>query len=142
MSLAYFDASALVKLVIEEPGSDLAAALWDGADAVVTSRVAHAEIRAALAAAHRGSRIDAGGLQVAADAWMTLRSGLRMIELTRAVEDHAGELTGRHALNGFDAIHLASALTLAEAAPIVATWDARLLRGAQAEGLRTLPATL
>jgi hypothetical protein len=29
MSLVYFDASAFVKLLAEEPGSDLAAQLWD-----------------------------------------------------------------------------------------------------------------
>ena len=38
MSLVYFDASAFVKLLAEEPGSDLAAQLWDGCDAAVASR--------------------------------------------------------------------------------------------------------
>ena len=97
MSLAYFDASALVKLVIEESGSNLAAALWDGADGTFTSRVAHAELRAALAAAHRTARIDDTGLRRATDAWMVLRASLRIVELTGPVEDHAGELTDRHA---------------------------------------------
>ena len=59
MTVAYFDASALVKLVIEEAGSDDAAALWDGADLVMASRIVHAEVRAALAAAHRARRLDA-----------------------------------------------------------------------------------
>ena len=140
MSLAYFDASALVKLVVEEAGSDLAAALWDGADGVFSSRVAPAEVRAAVAAAHRAGRLDDTGLRRTTQSWTALRPSLRMIELTGAVEQHAGELTGQHALSGFDAIHLASALTLVEAAPIIATWDARLLRGAQTAGLRTLPA--
>ena len=30
MTLVYFDSSALVKLVVDEDGSDLAAELWDG----------------------------------------------------------------------------------------------------------------
>ena len=35
MSLVYFDSSAFVKLVVDEDGSDLAAALWDGCDAAL-----------------------------------------------------------------------------------------------------------
>lgn len=44
--------------------------------------------------------------------------------------------------SGFDAIHLASALTLTELPVIVATWDARLLSAAQSLSLETLPAQL
>ena len=33
MALVYFDGSALVKLVVDEPGTDLAVELWDGCDA-------------------------------------------------------------------------------------------------------------
>jgi len=44
----YLDSSAFVKLVVEEDGSDLAAALWDGCDAAVSSRLAYPEVRAAL----------------------------------------------------------------------------------------------
>lgn len=48
MTLAYLGSSALVNLLVEEDGSH-DARLWDGADAVVTSHVAHPEVRAALA---------------------------------------------------------------------------------------------
>ncbi len=53
MALVYFDSSALVKLVVEEEGSELAARLWDGCDAALTSRLAYPEVRAALSAAGR-----------------------------------------------------------------------------------------
>ena len=33
LGIVYFDSSALVKLVVEKTGSDLAAQLWDGCDA-------------------------------------------------------------------------------------------------------------
>lgn len=33
MSIVYFDSSAFVKLIVDEDGSELAAALWDGAGA-------------------------------------------------------------------------------------------------------------
>ena len=50
MTIGYFDASALVKLLVDEPGSDLAARVWDESDAVVTSRISYPEVAAALAA--------------------------------------------------------------------------------------------
>jgi len=37
MTIVYFDGSAFVKLVVEEDGSEVAATLWDGCDAAVSS---------------------------------------------------------------------------------------------------------
>ena len=139
MTLAYFDSSALVKLVIEENGSEDAALLWDGADSVLTSRVAHPEVRAALAAARRTKRLDASALKEAKASWEELLQAMRFVELTPALEDAAGDLAEQHALSGFDAVHLASALTIAELPVIMATWDARLHRAARASRLVTLP---
>jgi predicted nucleic acid-binding protein len=139
VTVAYFDSSALVKLVIEETGSEDAAMLWDGADSVLTSRVGHPEIRAALSAAHRAARLDDDAYERAKAAWEALRAALRLVELTPQIETDAGELAERHPLSGFDAVHLASALTLAAVPVIVATWDARLLVAAQTAGLDTLP---
>ena len=36
MAVVYLDPSALVKLCVDEPGSALAVALWDGADLVLS----------------------------------------------------------------------------------------------------------
>ena len=141
MTVAYFDASALVKLVVEEPGSAEAARLWDGADALFASRVAHPEVRAALAAARRGRRLDEAGARAAAAAWEELASAIRRVEVTAEVETLAGDLADEHGLSGFDAIHLASSLVVGAAAPVVlATWDKRLAQAAKERGLATLPA--
>lgn len=142
MTVAYFDSSALVKLVVDEHGSEQAARLWDGADAVLTSRVAHPEVRAALAAAERGGRLDTGAHRHAKTSWVELRQALRLVELTPQLETDAADLAERHALSGFDAIHLASALTIAMTPVVMATWDARLHHAAQAVGLATLPGQL
>lgn len=53
MAIVYFDSSAFVKLLVEEDGSNLAASLWDGSDAAVSSRLASPEVCAALATAGR-----------------------------------------------------------------------------------------
>lgn len=57
------------------------------------------------------------------------------IDVDESTSAEAGSLAVRHGLRGMDAIHLASAVLLAEAEPVVVTWDAALQRAAQAEGL-------
>ncbi len=142
MSLVYFDASASVKLLAEEAGSDLAAQLWDGCDAAVASRLAYPEVRAALAAAARSHDLDEADLDEAGRAWEGYWAATRPIELTAAVEQHAGKLAEEHALRGADAVHLASALAIGDPDLVVAAWDRRLHASAQAAGLRVAPAQL
>jgi predicted nucleic acid-binding protein len=142
MSLVYFDSSALVKLVVEEEGSDVASALWDGCDAALSSRLAHPEVCAALAAANRNRDIDDAGFAAAAREWAEFWAAVRPVELTREVELHAGDLARRRALRGADAVHLASALAIGAPDLVVAVWDRRLHEGAAAEQLRVAPAAL
>lgn len=142
MALVYFDSSALVKLVVEEAGSELAAELWDGCDAALASRLAYPEVCAALAAASRNHDLDDLGLAAAERAWDDYWAATRPVELTRAVEQKAGQLARLHALRGADAVHLASALALSDAELIVAVWDRRLHAGAWSAGLRVAPAEL
>jgi uncharacterized protein len=140
--LVYFDSSALVKLLVEETGSDLAAELWDGSDAAVASRLAYPEVRAALAAAARNHALSSHDLDAAEQAWDSYWAATRPVELTAAVEQHAGQLARSHALRGADAVHLASALAISDPDLVVAVWDRRLHTGAQAAGLRVAPAQL
>jgi uncharacterized protein len=119
MSLAYFDSSALVKLVGAEDGSDTASAIWDGCDAALSSRLAYPEVRAALAAAHRNPDMDdAYGL--ATEEWEAFLGSIRPVELTAAVSRRAGQLAHPRALSRTDAIHLASALAIDPADPVIA----------------------
>ncbi len=139
MALVYFDSSAAVKLVVDEHDSDLAAALWDGCDAAVSSRLAYPEVRAALSAAARDHRIDARSFHTARRDWETFWSATQPVELTAAVERHAGQLADTHALGGADAIHLASALAVGLPDLVVAAWDRRLREGVISLGLRIAP---
>ncbi len=142
MPLVYFDSSASIKLLAEEAGSDLAAQLWDGCDAAVASRLAYPEVRAALAAAARSHDLAEADLDEAERAWDSYWAATRPVELTAAVEQHAGQLARTYALRGADAVHLASALAIGDPGLILAAWDRRLHSGAQAAGLRTAPAQL
>lgn len=139
MALVYFDSSAFVKLLINEEGSDLAAQLWDGCDAALSSRLAYPEVRAALAAAARNHDLDEGCLASAEQLWEEYWATTRAVELTPTVERRAGELAGRHKLRGADSVHLASALTLGTTDLVVAVWDRRLRAGALTAQLSVAP---
>lgn len=140
MSIVYFDSSALVKLLVEEDGSDLAATLWDGCDAAISSRLAYPEVRAALAAAGRAGRLDHWSQRHAEASWEEFWSAARVVELTPSVGRHAGRLTAERLLRGADAVHLASALAIGSDDVVLAGWDERLRAGALEAGLRVAPA--
>jgi uncharacterized protein len=141
MAIVYFDSSAFVKLLVEEDGSDLAATLWDGCDAAVSSRLAYPEVRAALAAAERADRLDSSGRRRAEAAWEEdYWASTRPVELTESVTAHAGRLAGEYALGGADAVHLASLLAVGREETILAVWDRRLRTGARSAGVRVVPA--
>lgn len=142
MALVYFDSSAFVKLLVDEAGSNVAAELWDGCDAALSSRLAYPEVRAALAAAGRNHDLGGDDLEDAERAWEEYWAATRPVELTRAVQRRAGELAGLHSLRGADAVHLASALAIGDDALVVAAWDRRLHAGAQAAQLAVAPARL
>lgn len=142
MALVYFDSSALVKLVLDEVGSDLTATLWNGCDAALSSRLAYPEVCAALASAGRNHDLTEAEATDTIGAWETFWVSMRPVELSGLVEQSAGALAARHGLHGADAVHLASALALGTRDLTVAVWDRRLHSGALAAGLAVAPAAI
>jgi predicted nucleic acid-binding protein len=108
----------------------------------LASRLAYPEVCAALAAACRNHDLSHDDLNVAEQAWEQYWASVRAVELTAAVERHAGQLARTDALRGADAVHLASALALADPDLVIAAWDRRLHAGAAAAGLHIAPAEL
>lgn len=139
MAVVCFDSSAFVKLLVEEPGSELAARLWDQADVVVASRLALPEVVAALAAARRGARLDRASERRARRHWDSFWSATRVVEITAGISAAAAALAGRLVVGGADAVHLASALALVDADPILASWDIRLRTAAMGAGVAVAP---
>ena len=134
----YLDTSSLVKLYVEEEGSEQVALLVESASYCTTSIVAYAEARAAFARRFREQAFTLGDYQQIKSALEKDWSRYVVLTLDFSLATQAGELAEKHALRGFDSIHLASAISLRDqvASPVVFfAWDARLLSAAQAEGL-------
>ena len=139
--IVYFDTSAIVPIVIEEPSSMVASPLWDEADRVVSSRLVYAEGRAALAMARRLDRLDERGLREAVDDLESLHDQLDVIEVTDGLIRDAGGLAEQLSLRGYDAVHLASARLVDDPEMVLAAGDQSLLAAARALGIATADLT-
>lgn len=139
--IAYVDSSALAQLVLDESGSDLARAVWDSGVPLATSRISHAELACAVAAAVRSGRDRHGRVDPDIVDGGFLRRNVSFVEADDAVVGEAAVVGVRHGLTGLDAIHVASACRLREFAPLFVSWDERQRRAALAEGLDVYPET-
>lgn len=133
--IGYFDTSALIPLVIEEPGSARAAVLWDESERVVTVRLAYPEARAALATARRLGRLSAGKYRTARAGFEDLWRQFDRVEVTAGLAQRAGDLAERHALRGYDAVHLAAAETAADPDLVFVAGNGSLCHAAATLGL-------
>lgn len=113
--VVYLDTSALVKLYVEEEeGGELVRRAVEKSERTATSTIAYAEARAGLARKQREGLFTAEELRRAVsdldDDWLTYAR----LNVSNPVVRQAGELAERHALRGYDAVHLASAVRLSE----------------------------
>lgn len=132
--ITYIDTSALLKLLVnDEPGRNGVEALWLASTAVVCCELGYVEARAALAAAHRARRVTAAGLRDARPVLDELWAQLDVVPVTTSLIRAAADLAEHASLRGYDAVHLAAALTV----PVdsFASSDVRLCEAALANGL-------
>ena len=123
MTVAYIDASALTKLVLDEPESSAMRRWYVEAARVLSSRIGIVETRrAAGRSQHDPVHLDA-----------VLRS-VEVLELDADIDRRAG-FVGPVSLKTLDAIHLASAIKLSGAIDAFVTYDDRLADAARAVGL-------
>jgi len=107
---AYFDTSAFLKLLVQEPGSTTALGVWHTALHVAAASVLFAEASAGLAAARRAGRLTAGAHSSSRrDLWRCW-ADLEVVLPDGPLCERAGLLAERERLRGYDAVHLAAAL--------------------------------
>ena len=110
--IVYLDTSALVKLYVEEDESSSVVSLVESSEVTSTSLIAYAEARAAFARRFREkafTSVEHDRIKAFFDKdW----SNHFILNITGEMIKQAGHLAEKHALRGFDSIHLASALIL------------------------------
>jgi predicted nucleic acid-binding protein len=123
MRLAYLDASALVKLIVDEPESSGLNRWYVEAERLATSRVGIMETRRASAKrecdpSHRDR----------------ILSDVEIIELDRRIAGLAADLEPA-LVRTLDAIHIATAMALVPDLDAFVTYDDRMAEAARALGL-------
>jgi predicted nucleic acid-binding protein len=143
--IAYLDASALVKRYLLERGSRETIELTSRADMTATSIVSRAEVAAGLAKAVRARVVTGDVAKRAQRSFVGDWPDILRVSMTEALVARADALAWEHGLRGYDAVHLASALTWQESAgePIIlATFDRQLWQAARQERLKPWPERL
>jgi predicted nucleic acid-binding protein len=133
--ILYLDTSALIKLVLVEPGSEIAVDLWTGAPRAASSILVYPEGRAALAAARRSGRLEGSLYGRTLAKFERTCQQMLWIQVDELVATSAGEGASTFGLRGADAVHLATALELADQEVTFVTWDRDLADAATSAGL-------
>jgi predicted nucleic acid-binding protein len=135
---AYFDTSALLKLVLLEPGSETALDAWRAAQQVGAVSVLYVEASAGLAAARRALRLSALAHSESAGDLDRLWSSMHVVVADHPLCERAAGLAEAESLRGYEAVHLAAALEYG--ADLLVCGDGDLLDAALSRGLGTVDA--
>ena len=135
--IAYFDTSAVVPLLVQEPTTDHCTRLWDEATRIVIGRLVYPEACAALARAVRMGRLTSAQMTAATVELDDVIEQVDFIEITAELAHAAGQLAQQHGLRGYDAVHLAAGLSIADDDVVFVTGDTGLADAARASGLAT-----
>jgi predicted nucleic acid-binding protein len=106
----YLDTSALVKRYYTEKGSAWVHSLFQPENVLMASKVAYAELLAALARKRREKEITEANFTHVVASFQGEWKEFVVAEVTEAVFTDLLALVKRHPLRGFDAIHLCTAL--------------------------------
>ena len=150
MAVYYFDSSAVVKLYLAEPGSQWIEQIAEPKNAsqaaenlIVFAIIAIAETAAAISRHYRRGFLTEEKRQILYHQFMRDHPGrFTQLAITDDIVHNAADLTQEFTLHGYDAVHLASALsydhllkTEAREALIFVTADEILYQAAQTAGL-------
>lgn len=114
MNVVYVDTSAFVKLYIQEAGTDRIRTRLGMADTVASSTLIWPETLATLARRRRESLLDTDEHERVRRQFQIDYSALVTVDLDGRVLELVDDVLCRHPLRSADAVHLASALLLAE----------------------------
>jgi predicted nucleic acid-binding protein len=132
--IAYLDASAVLRLILGEPGS---LSEWKRLDAAIASALTEVECLRTLDRLFRQEALDVDELAERRTAVYRLLEAVEVVDVTRSILRRAGEPFPTP-LGTLDAVHLATALAWRDAGnpgPTMATHDRALGTAARSLGL-------
>lgn len=140
--ILYLDTSALIKRYVKEDGSDNVVNWMNEAELICTALITRAEMAATLTRAMRGNRFPPQDALEALDEFRSDWSDFQHVNIDDALIVRADSLASMYGLRGYDAVHLACALTwqdLLGVSIVCATYDVELYSAAKKSGLEVLP---
>jgi len=139
-TLAFWDASALVPLCVEQDASEKVN-VWAEQFAIVAWWATSVEVYSAIARLHRLGQLQIAARDIALDRARVLAAGWREIPPSDAVRDQAAVLLDAYALSAADGLQLAAALVWCRNRTTGRTFicaDRRLCEAAAQEGFTAL----
>lgn len=143
--ICFLDSSALVKRYVTETGSSWVQNLTNpgSGNTLIVARITWVEVLSALSRLQRMQHLASQDVAIALEAFrFDWKTQYQVVELAPSVTQHAGQLVQNHVLRAYDAVQLASALSVApefaKLTPNPFTFisaDNKLLTIAQVEGL-------
>ena len=134
--ILYLETSNLIKLYVEEEGTAEIKSLVKGADIVATSIISYAEARAALSRKYKEGGIEKRDYKLIKREFESDWNKYFILHVNNDIIKATGDLAEKHGLRGFDALHLASALSLKEKSATSVTFssaDRKLAQAAERE---------
>jgi uncharacterized protein len=140
--MRFWDSSAVVPLLLEEPSSDTVRSLLREDAAMVAWRLAGTEVVSALWRRRRADELDEAARRFAEQGLALLESRWTSVEDAAHVDRRARRLLAVHPLRAADALQLAAALVAcderSDVLPFV-TLDDRLAEAGRREGFVVVP---
>ncbi len=136
--ILYLDTSDLVKLYAEEKNSDRIRKLVENCTVVATSIISYAEARAAFAKKFREKGFEEKAYRQIIKDLNRDWENYFILNISEDIVKSAGNLSEKHGLKGFDALHLSSALFLKKNSSLSIVFscsDLRLKKAARSEGI-------
>jgi predicted nucleic acid-binding protein len=140
--ILFCDTSALIKLLISEPGSDQMAESSLHAEAIAVCRITWAEVMAGMARRQRDDPISGDDIEQARQRLIDRWDHFTIVEVSQRLVETAGRFADVFSLRGYDSVQLAAGheLHINGAQPVLfACFDRRLNQAAQLLQLEVLP---
>ena len=140
--MIYWDSSALVALIVQQPSSDPVRAIYARDSQVLAWTASEIEILSALCRLHRERALDDAGFSAATARLENLWDSIDAVSAIGAVKLRARRVLRTHELRAAAALQLGAALLAASDDPVRWTFvclDQRLADAARREGFTVLP---